>query len=50
VGAAASRRVLTSRIYNKKRTVFNKRVRPLPAINTLKTYAVRDAAPLASSA
>jgi len=35
VGAAASRRVLTLSIYNKKRTVFNKRVRPLPAFNTL---------------
>jgi len=33
VGAAASRRVLTASIYNHKRTVFNKRVRPLPASN-----------------
>ena len=31
VGAAASRRVLTSSIYDKKRTVFKRRVRPLPA-------------------
>jgi len=36
---AASRRVLTPSIYNKKRTVFNKRVRPLPAANTLKTLS-----------
>jgi len=37
VGAAASRRVLTSSIYNKKRTVFNKRVRPHSACALLKT-------------
>jgi len=37
VGAAASRRVLTPSIYNKKRTVFNKPVRPHSACAMLKT-------------
>jgi len=41
VGAAASRRVLTSSIYNKKRTVFNKRVRPLSADAVLKNFSGR---------
>ena len=38
-------------VYNKKRTVFNKRVRPLSACATLKNYSGRRyAKPLANSA
>jgi len=46
VGAAASRRVLTSSIYDKKRTVFKRGVRPLPPLTFQNTALGRDAEPL----